>query len=281
VTGHVGLVPAFDPLEVMLEETHKRGIQFHGWLNPMRIQSGDDIRYVSEDYLIGQWYRDEDKRGRYIAEHRGNWFLNPAHDAVLELIAAGAEEITSRYNVDGLHIDDYFYPTVNPDFDTEAFRSSAFRCQDEFRIFTINRMVRGLYTATKRGNPDALFGISPSGCIDSNYEKLFADVKTWATNTGFADYIVPQIYFGFEHETHPFIEVLDRWQNLMQNSPVSLIIGLAAYKVGREDMFAGTGSREWLTENSILQRQIEEVQNRPSYGGVVFFSYNFLTAINN
>jgi uncharacterized lipoprotein YddW (UPF0748 family) len=280
VTGRVGQEPDFDPLTVMLEETHARGISFHGWLNPMRIQArGTDISRVSRDYLIGQWYNCEDARGTYIVEHDGNWFLNPAYDAVVELIARGTEEIARRYNIDGLHIDDYFYPTVNSSFDTAAFADSSQSELREFRVGNINRMVRAMFDATKRGNPNAQFGISPAGGIENNMNRLFADVELWSRNVGFADYIVPQIYFGFEHDTLPFAETALRWQELADNSPIRLLIGLAMYKSGREDSLAGSDAarREWQsTESAIIRRQIEFSRTLPNYGGVVFFSYNFL-----
>jgi uncharacterized lipoprotein YddW (UPF0748 family) len=276
VTGTLGQAPDFDPLAVMLEESHKRGISFHGWINPMRIQSERNISRVSRDYAIGQWYTDDSKRGRYIVQHGNNWFLNPAYPEVIELIGNGAREITAKYNVDGIHIDDYFYPTTSTSFDAHAFNASSFTTLSNFRIFNCNKMVSTLFTAVKQGNPDALFGVSPQGNIEGNLTHLYADVETWCRNPGYADYIAPQFYYGFHNETQPYIECINKWQAFLENSDVVLIFGLAVYKVGAEDAWAGTGSREWLEEKQILRRQIAEARKLASYGGIILYSYNYL-----
>ncbi|MCL1832028.1 MAG: family 10 glycosylhydrolase [Oscillospiraceae bacterium] len=276
VTGRVGGVPEYDPLTVMLEEAHSRDISFHGWLNPMRIQADADIADVSDTFAIGKWYKSEKLRKTYIVKHNENWYLNPAHEEVRALIGDGAEEITAKYNIDGLHIDDYFYPTTSPDFDALSFAAiSAPKSLSAFRRANVNAMVRELYTSVKRGNPNALFGISPSGDFSLNADELYADVHAWAGG-GFADYIVPQLYYGFNNESLPFAEYAARWQDLYAESSVKLMYGLAVYKIGAADKFAGTGEREWLDEREIIRRQIEAVRAAPGYGGVVFFSYNFL-----
>ncbi|MCL2754602.1 MAG: family 10 glycosylhydrolase [Oscillospiraceae bacterium] len=280
--GTLGRVPGgntpFDPLEIMLEEAQARGISFHGWLNPMRIQHSADIASVSEDYLIGQWYRCDEKRGRYIVEHRGNWYLNPAYPEVRELIADGVRELSERYDIDGIHIDDYFYPTTESSFDEAAFADlgESYASLGDFRRANINAMVRLMYSAAKAGNPNGLFGISPAACFENNHDKLYADVALWTQNVGFADYIIPQIYFGFAHPTLPFEETARQWAQLSENSRTRLYCGLAAYKVGAEDKNAGEARREWIDEKLILRRQIELVRDFPEYSGVVFFSYNFL-----
>jgi uncharacterized lipoprotein YddW (UPF0748 family) len=271
----------------MTEESHKKNISFHGWINPMRIQTSTnigrertpEIERVSEEYRIGKWYRDESLRGKYLCEVDGNWFLNPAYPEVLELIADGAREIVEKYDVDGIHIDDYFYPpTTTAEFDSAAYEESSFASLDSFRKFNCNKMVNGLYEAVKKGsrrNAKALFGISPQGNIENNYE-LFADVGTWCAGEGYADYIVPQFYYGFNNETQSYTDCINEWQELLAGSDISLLFGLAVYKVGVNDPFAGTGNSEWIEESHILKRQIELARGLGSYGGVVFYSYNYL-----
>ena len=276
VTGTVGKTPDFDPLEIMLEETHKRNISFHGWLNPMRIQHDADIAKVSENYLIGEWYADESKRGKYVVKHGNNWYLNPAYDEVTTLIGNGAMEITANYNVDGIHIDDYFYPTTETSFDIDAFNNSNFTNLKRFRTFNCNNMVRIMHDSAKQGNPNALFGISPSGNIEYNLEQLYADVEAWSRNIGYADYIAPQVYYGFNNSAQPYIECINSWQKLLDGSPIDLIIGLAVYKIGLEDSWAGDGSDEWIVENEIILRQIQEAKGLHNYKGIIFFSYNWL-----
>ena len=275
VTGTLGKTPDFDPLKVMLEESHKREISFQGWINPMRIQAGTDKSKVTEEYLIGRWYAANSPQ---VVEYNGNWFLNPAYDEVVELIADGAAEITAKYNVDGIHIDDYFYPTTAASFDEGAFAESSFSTLESFRKFNCNNMVAKLYSATKRGNPDALFGISPQGSIENNSDKLYADVEMWCRSAEpkYADYIAPQFYYGFNHDSQPYPECIARWQEMAGDSRMKLIFGLAVYKVGAEDAWAGDGRNEWVEEKQILKRQISEARKLASYGGVIFYSYNYL-----
>jgi uncharacterized lipoprotein YddW (UPF0748 family) len=276
VTGTVGKVPDFDPLSVMIEETHSRSIEFHGWLNPMRIQSNSDISKIPDGYILAGWYADDSKRGKYIVRHSNQWYLNPAYDEVIELIAAGAREIVEKYPVDGLHIDDYFYPTAAASFDAAAFAEATFSTLESFRLFNCNRMVAALYSATKQANPNLLFSISPQGSITNNRTRLFADVETWCRVPGYADYIIPQLYYGFNNSIQPFADCVADWQKLVDGTDMKLVFGLAVYKIGADDPYAGDGSREWLEETEILRRQIRLVRELQNYGGVVFYSYNWL-----
>ncbi|MCL1788851.1 MAG: family 10 glycosylhydrolase [Oscillospiraceae bacterium] len=276
VTGTIGKEPDFDPLRIMLDEAHERQISFHGWLNPMRIQPDADIAKVTEDFPIGEWYHDKSKRGKFVVKHGDNWYLNPAYEEVVYLIGNGAAEITAKYDIDGIHIDDYFYPTTETAFDAGAFGKSTFTDLSRFRMFNCNNMVRTLYISVKQGNPNALFGISPQGSIENNREQLYADIESWCKNIGYADYIAPQFYYGFENSDQPYSECTNRWQELLNGSPIKLLFGLAVYKVGSEDTWAGDGSEEWVTESRILLRQIEEARQLANYGGIIFFSYNWL-----
>ncbi|MCL2633700.1 MAG: family 10 glycosylhydrolase [Oscillospiraceae bacterium] len=276
VTGTIGMVPTFDPLEVMLEETHKRNISFHGWLNPMRLHSDADIDKISEVFAVGKWYNDVNARGKYIVKCGGNWYLNPAYSEVIELIGNGAAEIVSKYNVDGIHIDDYFYPVTDSWFDSAAFNSSSYTSLSAFRLNNCSNMVRVLYSSVKKVNPNALFGVSPQGSIENNYNLMFADVEKWCKNPGFVDYIAPQFYYGFENSTQPYIECINGWQKMLENSDVKLIMGLAVYKIGAEDRWAGDGLREWIDNKQILRRQIDEARKLKSYSGIAFYSYNWL-----
>jgi len=275
-TWSVGKAPDFDPLKVMLEETGKRNISFHGWLNPMRLMSDEDMKKVPQSYAIGKWYNDSSKKGKYIVKHGSNWYLNPAYSEVRELIGKGANEITRKYNVDGIHIDDYFYPTTANSFDADAFKASPLTSRSQFRLNNINSMVRIMYSETKKGKSSAQFGISPQGSIENNYDLLYADVEAWCKTPGYADYIVPQFYYGFNNSSQPYVECINRWHEMLKGSKTKLMFGLAVYKVGLEDEWAGDGKREWITASQILRRQILEARKLSTYNGVVFFSYNSL-----
>jgi len=276
VTGKIGAAPSFDPLAVMLDEAHKRGISFQGWLNPMRINADADISKISADYAVGRWYADPNQNGKYIVKCGDYWYLNPAYDECIELISRGASEICAKYNVDGIHIDDYFYPVTDASFDAAAYKASGFSSVSGFRTYNCSAMVKSLYAAVKKGNPNALFGISPQGSIENNYNMLYADVEKWCRNEGFCDYVAPQFYYGFDNSSQPYKKCVAEWQEMVNYSGVKLITGLAVYKIGKEDIWAGNGKDEWLTEKQIIKRQIQEARSLKNYGGVIFYSYSYL-----
>ena len=103
-------LPLYDPLKLMVREVHKRGMELHAWMNPLRIQMNDTPSVLSEDNPWNLWQGDEEKAGWVVQSGAGKYY-NPAYPEVRAEIAACAEEIASRYDVDGIQFDDYFYPT--------------------------------------------------------------------------------------------------------------------------------------------------------------------------
>lgn len=273
-TGYIGENPGFDPLEVMISEAHSRGISFHAWINPLRCYQQDDAPYVSDSYLTKQWYNNND--GDYIVKVNSYWWLNPAYTEVTDLIALGVAEIVSKYDVDGIHIDDYFYPTTDSSFDSIAYNASSYNDLSQFRLDNCSRMVADMYSAVKSHNPTALFGVSAQGNVNNNETQLFADVVRWSKEDGFVDYMAPQIYYGFENSGQPFAEVVEQWDEMLKGTGRPLIPGLAVYKIGNEDTWAGSGSQEWITDKEIIKRQIEKSRTASNYGGVILYSYQFI-----
>ena len=276
VTGAIGNTPDYDPFAVMVEQAHAYGLSIHAWINPLRLCSDSDIASVSTKYAVGGWYQNASTRGKYMVKVGNYWYLNPAYEEVTDLIAAGAAEIVAKYNVDGLHIDDYFYPTTDASFDESAFSTSGYSSLSSFRLSNCDRMVRSLYSAVKGANSTAWFGVSTQGNIDNNYNYMYADVKKWCSNSGYVDYMAPQIYYGFKNSALSFTYNLSQWQSMVSGTNIKLIPGLAVYKVGNYDQWAGTGSGEWQTDTEILKRQILAAREVANYGGVVFYSYNYL-----
>ncbi|MCL1823489.1 MAG: family 10 glycosylhydrolase [Oscillospiraceae bacterium] len=276
ITGTVGENPGFDPLTIMLEEAHKRNISFHGWLNPIRLMTDADMAKISTDYPVGQMYNDS-RKGSYIVKSGDYWYFNPAYIDVLSLFAGEAADIIRKYDIDGLHIDDYFYPPNCPaSFDSAAFAASNHTDLSKFRLENCNTMVSYLYNIIKTANPSVLFGISPQGSVENCY-KIYADVKLWASEAGYCDYIVPQIYYGFDNAAQPFDKCLAEWEEFVKGGRVKLITGLAVYKIGLEDTWAGEkGKNEWILSDDILKQQIDLSKTAGNYGGVVFFSYRYL-----
>ncbi len=272
VTGTPGEDPGFDPLEIMLNEAHSRDLSFHAWINPLRACGTSQLSSYA-GYPVYSLAMAEGTAGKYAVDVNGTYYLNPAYEEVTQLIAAGAAEIVSNYDVDGLHIDDYFYPTTDASFDSSAFSSSGYSSLSDFRFANCDRMVSELYSAVKAANPTALFSVSVQGRIDNNYTQLYADVRKWCTNAGYLDVIIPQIYYGFENSTAPYQETLDEWEKLASAGGIPLIAGLSVSKVGAEDKWAGGGRNEWIDNHDIIMRQTSAAKKCGSYGGIALYSY--------
>ena len=258
----------YDPLDVMIEEAHARGLSFQAWINPLRGCAVSDIERES-GYPMYSWAGGETR----LVQVGSYYYFNPAYSEVVELIADGAREITANYDVDGVHIDDYFYPTTDSYFDSAAFSQSGLSSLSEFRLANCDKLVSSLYKAVKRGNSSAIFGVSCQGSIYNNYNYMYADVKKWCTESGYIDYIMPQIYYGFKNSAEPFEECVSTWNNLAYSGNIPLIVGITAAKLGLEDKWAGAGNQEWITDEDILKRQFLVSCEQPSYGGVGIYSY--------
>ena len=272
ITGTLGSDPGYDPLAVMLEEAHSRSLSFQAWINPLRACSTSQINSYGS-YPVYTFATASGMAGKYAVDVNGTYYLNPAYEEVTELIAAGASEILSNYDVDGLHIDDYFYPTTDTSFDSSAYSGSGYSSLSDFRFANCDRMVRELYSAVKKTNPTAIFSVSVQGRIDNNYNQLYADVRKWCTNSGYLDVMIPQIYYGFENTAAPYQSTLDEWEALAKKGGIPLIVGLSVSKVGCEDAWAGGGKNEWITNHDIISRQLAAAKKCSTYGGFALYSY--------
>lgn len=258
---------SYDPFEILLEEAHSKDISVQAWLNPLRCQSEEEMQNIPDTFKIKQL--TEEKRAAKLVN--GRWYLVPAYDETRELICACADEILSKYAADGIHIDDYFYPTSDPEFDREAFEASGSSDLSEWRRDCVSSYVKALYDTVKKHDDKYIFSISPQGNITSDYEKQYANVEKWCSEDGFCDCIIPQIYYGFKNETCPFEKTLHDWENLTSGSNVKLAVGLAAYKAGKHDKWAGAaGENEWIESPDIIERQIELVKSSSASGYVLY-----------
>ena len=268
---------SFDPLEIMVSTAKKYSLSLHAWINPFRISYKSDPDALPEACPAKKWLSDNDKgNDTYVYISGSGIFYDPACAQVHKLIYSGIREILEKYDVDGIHIDDYFYPTVEKEIDQKEFSeyksSGGTLTLDEWRLKTINAFVAGMYKTVKMYGDDKLVSISPGGNIKKNIESYYADVKSWLSNEGFADMLIPQIYFGFENEKFPFEETLSTWKKLKTNNKVTLCAGLAAYKCGKADEYAGTGLNEWTESSDILARQVK-LSEKYGYDGFALFSY--------
>lgn len=271
--GAIGTKNRFDALKIMVKCAHDRGISIHAWVNPMRTMTTSQIEKIGDGYTIKKWYND--RRGDYIVKSGDRWYLNPAYDEVTDLIAEGIREISENYEVDGIQIDDYFYPTTNKSFDSTAYSACGNGMSlSDWRISNVNKMVKKLYRTVHTANDTMVFGISPQGSVENNYGELYADVRKWCAEDGYCDYILPQVYFGFDNPALPYADVIALWNGMVKSSDVKLVIGLAAYKIGAEDGYAGSGKREWLNSSDIIARQMKLAESLENYGGVALYRYD-------
>lgn len=261
----------FDPLEIMVNIAHENGLSIHAWINPMRCMNTQNMDSQSNEYTIKQWY--DTKKGTYINEYNDYWYLNPYYEDVRNFICEGVKEILNGYQIDGIHIDDYFYPTTDETFDNQSFIESGKSDLFQFRRDNVNSLVQQMYSTIKSINPTVEFGISPQGNIDKDLNEQCADVKLWTSTEGYCDYIVPQLYYGFNNSTCPFIDTLNAWAELNKNSSVKLIIGLCTYKIGSEDTWAGDGISEWIDNSNIVSSEIDYSLNNSDVEGVAIFDY--------
>lgn len=240
-----------------------------------------EIQNVSSEFPIRKWYDDSSLKSQNLIEYDGRLYYNPASAEARKLIADGAAEIVKNYDVDGIHIDDYFYPPSLPDsydkaqYDTYV-KAGGKLSQADWRRDNTSKMVKEMNEAIKKADSSAIFGISPRGVISQNVDQLYIDVKKWCSTPGYCDYIAPQLYYGFEHSTAAYSTVMKQWSELVSCDEVDLLVGLAAYKVGQQDQYGGSGKDEWQVNHDILAHQIDDARAYKNYGGMIFFRYEQL-----
>ena len=244
-TGVQGQAPGFDPLAVLVEEAHARGLRLEAWLNPYRIAlNGNLPGELAADNL---YHTHPD----WVKAVEPGLYLDPASEEVQAYIAQGVAEILQNYEVDGIHLDDYFYPTTDESFDADAY---AVYCEaagrdalglGDWRRENVNALVSRLYrlvhldeAASGRG---AVLGISPQGNNDNNYAMQYSDVALWLAQPGYVDYVMPQVYWGYGYTLQSgstrfaFENITAEWCALPRAEGVALYFGLGAYRIGDGD----------------------------------------------
>lgn len=275
-----GASPEYDPLKIMIDEAHKAGLEFHAWINPYRVSG---VSMAAAELPDGcpakEWLTDDNPdNDDWAVQAAGGIYYNPAIPEVQRLIVDGVREVAA-YEVDGIHFDDYFYPTTDEAFDKTAYASY---CADthhplplpDWRRANVSTLIAQVHAAAHAKGK--CFGISPAADIstdgsDRNYCELYADVTRWIQQDGYVDYITPQLYFGFDYPADRFTydALIDTWCALPRRAGVKLYIGLAAYKIGSED----AGSDEWMRDTTILAKQTALARDK-GCGGILVYSYD-------
>ncbi len=283
LTGTQGAAVAYDPLAVFLECAKAEGLSVQGWFNPYRVLLSKDWDALAETNPAKIWYEAGETENLLLTDT--GIYLNPASEKAQALILDGVRELLTKYALDAVHIDDYFYPTTDPAADEAQY--AAYRENGgtlslaDWRRENVSNFVSGLYSTVKAVRPEAKVVISPGGDIRKNYETLYADVERWAREPGFLDVLMPQLYYGFENASRPFSDTAAAWADLPLADGVALCFGLAAYKCGKEDKYAGTGKAEWQQHTDILTRQLTLCRTLPHYAGFAIYSYSSVFSENS
>lgn len=282
LTGSVGTAPSggFDPLRYWIDGAHARGLELHAWLNPYRITTGKKAEW---DALPAS--HPAKQHADWVVPYNGNYYWNPGIPGVVDLLESGVREILDNYpDVDGIHMDDYFYPgTTFDDAATYKTYGSGLGLAD-WRRANVNTLVNRIHTLIHQKNPAASFGISPSGVWENrsadprgsatsggnpSYSQAYADTLTWIEQ-GMVDYVCPQLYWYIGQSAADYAVLTDWWANAVKGSGVKLYIGEAAYKCGDTSQAA-----LWQTTGE-LTRHLKLCAARAEVSGNIFFSYGSL-----
>lgn len=268
----------FDILKYFIKKAHKKDLELHAWINPYRISNDTDTSIISKENPA---YKLLNTSSVKVIDNVGIYY-NPASSEVESLILDGIEEIIKNYDVDGIHFDDYFYPKSN-DIDStdyeKAYKDNNSLTLQEYRLNTISSLIRKTYKLIKSCDKSILFGISPDGNIDNNYNSNYVDTRKFCTEEGYLDYIMPQVYYGFLNSTKPFEDTVKSWNNLITND-IDLIPALAFYKTGNIDEFAKEGVNEWVEYNNIIAREVMLSRELSNYSGFALFRYDSIFGNN-
>lgn len=274
LTGKQGQppVPYYDPLEFMITETHKRGMEFHAWMNPYRAVFNIHRSSIAPNHITrinpGWFVSYGDKK-----------YFDPGNKDAQDYVTQVVKDVVSRYAVDAIHFDDYFYPypIAGKEFpDNATFRKYGNgMSRDDWRRSNVDSIIYKLYHTIKAENKECQFGISPFGVWrnddkdvngsrtkagPTNYDVLYADILLWLRK-GWIDYVTPQLYWEIGHPLADYDVLVDWWGK--NTFGKNCYIGLAMYRAG--------SNAAWKDKTQ-LPRQIEKIRNNPQLKGMAFFS---------
>ncbi len=275
LTGKQGLPPSpyYDPLEFMVNETHKRGMEFHAWMNPYRAEFNVGKSSIAPTHITRlhpEWFL-------VYGEKR---YFDPGNKDAQKYVANIVKDVVSRYKIDAIHFDDYFYPyrIAGKEFPDDAnyqIYGNGMN-KDDWRRSNTDSIILLISKTIKEENKNCRFGISPFGvwrnaAMDSingsatragqtNYDDLYADILLWLRNN-WIDYVAPQIYWEFGLKAAAYEVLVDWWSKHSYGH--DCYIGIGLYKANT--------TAAWKDKTQI-PRQIELIRNTPNINGMIFFS---------
>ncbi len=282
LSGTAGVAPdgGFDPLTYWVQAAHERGMELHAWINPYRV-----TRSGASEYEALPASSPAKQHPDWVVEYSGNYYFNPALPEVRQLVVDGALEIVKNYAVDGIHLDDYFYPGTDfNDAAAYAAYGTGFGDIGDFRRDNVNKLIQQLDTELHAANPDLSFGVSPSGIWANSstrpegsatqgaesYSMYYADTLYWAQQ-GLVDYLAPQIYWNIGYSVADYSILVEWWSNALKNTDVKLYIGMADYRSAE----ATSASSVWYG-TAELRRQLDLNRQTAGISGEIHFRYRMM-----
>ncbi len=286
LTGQYGAAPDsdFDPLAYWVEEAHERGLELHAWINPYQAtRSENELENLADRspaVLHPEW----------LIEYGGRYYFDPALPEVRQMVIDGAVELVEHYDIDGIHMDDYFYPGSEVgDAASYAAYGADFPDIGDWRRENTNLLVQGMDEAVHRADPGIEFGISPTAIWAnktmhpegsenttgfSSYFKIYADSKKWV-ESGWVDYIAPQLYWQAGDAEHDFTSLLAWGSDLVAGTDgdVELYVGLADSKAADAE-----ADSPWY-EGKEIAAQMKSCKENVQVGGTIHFRYSFIRDI--
>ena len=281
LTGEQGKAPdpQYDPLKFIIEECHKRSMKLHAWINPYRVLSDTANADKTDSLHITK------KHPEWLVSYGKKTYFDPGLPETRAYVTRVVKDIVSRYDVDAIHMDDYFYPyrIKGKEFpDSSSFkeypRGFSQAEKDDWRRDNVNKIVKMFQDTIRSVDPTVQLGISPFGVWrnksadpdgsptnagQTNYDDLFADVLKWLKKD-WIDYVAPQIYWHIGFEPADFAKLIKWWNSHAYGK--ELYIGHGAYRIGNE-------TDEWNSRQQ-MPRQIEMTRKYENVDGSVFFTEN-------
>ena len=277
-TGVQGQDPGFDPLDVLLQEAHGRGLSVEAWINPYRLRSSAAVPpNLAETNLICTHPEWTCTVGEGV-------YLNPAEPAAAGYVVQGVAELVQNYAVDGIHFDDYFYPATDEGIDAVQFAASGVSSRTIWRRENVTALVQAVHDAVKAQDPTLRFGISPQGNPDNDEDQQYSDVKAWLAAGGdhaVVDYLCPQVYWGegftlsSGSTRFAFENIVPEWLGYPRAADVALYFGLGAYRIGVGDGGADPDAGTRWNTGEALARQVQFLREQNA-GGWALYRYGSL-----
>jgi len=257
LSGTRGVDPGYDVMNFLIEETHARGMEFHAWMNPYRIstRASATAAYPALHPSVN---------ASWVIDYPTIRIYNPALPEVRQRLNDIVKDFITKYNVDGIHFDDYFYPSgeTHPDDADYQKYGAGYSNKADFRRGNVDKAIEGVFNTVKTTKPQMVFSVSPGANKDNNYNGLFADVAKW-TSSGWVDILIPQLYQEIGNSFNPFERNLATWSQF--RGKAGLVIGHGFYKFGAADGGAAFQNTAELVKQFDLARKNQYVRGSVMY----------------